>query len=193
MPANLYQSQWTWSGWSGAPGYTSFYYSTIDEATMNTNLDAERTFFDTVASLLAASVSINPPGNFRVVDAATGNLEDVIAPTTPPTGVTGGGGTTFAAPAGCSVNWLTTTPATSRLVVGRTYLVPLGEQAYQSDGTLVDSSKNGLQTAANVFVAAVDPIFVVWRRPVSGAGGSVAPVVGARVNDRVSILKSRRS
>ena len=88
MVANLYQSQWVWSGWSGAPGYTSFYYATIDEATMNTNLDAERTFFDTVASLMAASCSINPPGNFRVVDAATGELEDVVAPTTPPTGVT---------------------------------------------------------------------------------------------------------
>ena len=89
-------------------------------------------------------------------------------------------------------SWLTTTPATSRLVVGRTFLVPMGVQAYQSDGTIVDSSRTGLQTAANVLVAATTPTMVVWRRPVGGAGGSVAPVTAARVSDKVAVLKSRR-
>jgi hypothetical protein len=47
--------------------------------------------------------------------------------------------------------------------------------------------------AAAAFVTAMVPILVIWRRPVGGAGGSVAPVTAARIADRVAILKSRRS
>ncbi len=193
MPANLAQSQWVWSGWNGAPGYTSFYYDTVDPTTLNGNLAAEHTFLAAMAGYFPGGVTMSPPANFRLVDAASGNLFGFIAPSSPPAAVVGASSGSYAAPAGASVNWLTTTPATHRNVVGRSYFVPLSSGAYQADGTLVDAAKTAMQAAAAAFVAATDPIFVIWRRPVSGAGGSVAPVVGARVNDRVSILRSRRS
>lgn len=192
MTANLAQIQWKWNGWSGAPGYTSFYYDTIDPTALNVALDAQGVFFDTVASLMFSTCNISPPANFRILDGATGDLEGFVAAVTPPATKVGGGSTAGSAATGIVVNWLTTTPATSRLVVGRTFLVPMGVQAYQSDGTIVDSSRTGLQTAANVLVAATTPTMVVWRRPVGGAGGSVAPVTAARVSDKVAVLKSRR-
>jgi len=64
---------------------------------------------------------------------------------------------------------------------------------YQGDGTLVDASKSAINLAATAFVADTGGHLIVWRRPIAGAGGSQAPVLGARVNDRVSILRSRRS
>jgi hypothetical protein len=90
------------------------------------------------------------------------------------------------------MNWLTSTPAVSKLVVGRTYIVPVGDDAYQTDGTLTSTALGVFQTAGSALAIANDPLWCIWRRPVDGAGGSVAPVTAAKVNDRVGILRSRR-
>lgn len=192
MTANLAQIQWKWSGWQGAPGYTSFYYSSVDPTALNDALDAQGTFFDTVASLMWTSVSIAPPATFRLLDAATGDLEGFVPAVTPPTTKVGGGSTSGSAVSGIVVNWLTNDHGASRSIVGRSFLVPMGVQSYQSDGTIVDSSRTGLQTAANTLVAATTPNMVVWHRPVAGAGGTVHTVTAARVSDKVAKLTSRR-
>jgi len=41
-------------------------------------------------------------------------------------------------------------------------------------------------------LAAVEPLFCVWRRPVDGAGGSTAPITAVRCGDKVAVMKSRR-
>lgn len=193
MAGNLAQMQWVTSGYSGSPGYTSFYCSSIDPTALQPVLAAQRAFFSALATYIPAGVVYSPPSNYRIVDGATGDLADIVPVSTPVTAVTGSGSGNWAAPAGFSVNWLTATPATSRLVVGRTYIVPAANAAYQTDGTLVATALSAIQSAASTLVSASSPIFVVWRRPVSHAGGAVATILGARVNDRVSVLKSRRS
>lgn len=193
MVANLYVSQWKASGWAGAPGYTAFHYNSVDPSVMASNFTKERTLMLGLQFSWPSTLVYTPPSSFRVVDAATGELEDIKPNTGILTGVAGTGTASHAAPSGYSVNWLTATPAVSRLVVGRTYFVPAAGQVYDGDGTLLAAQLTALTTAVNAFAAGVTPIFVVWRRPVGGVGGSVAPVLAARINDRVSILKSRRA
>lgn len=187
------QVTFVWTGWSGAPGYTSFYVDTGDVADAQLVANAGRAFFQAIRGELPTEVTIQCRGDFRVMDAATGNLVGINVLTTTPAAVTGAGNATFAAPSGCTVNWLTNSPAAHRLRTGRTYLVPLGSNAYQNDGTLVEADKAALQAAAAAFVTACTTHLVIWKRPISGAGGLAAAVVGARINDRVAMLRSRRS
>jgi hypothetical protein len=193
MAGNLVQVQWVSTGWTGAPGYTSFYLASLDDTAINDFLDATHDFLAALTTYIPSSITYVAPANYRVVDAATGVLADIVPFGTPSTNVTGSSGNGFAAPAGFSVNWLTTTAATHRLVVGRTYIVPVDDVLYQTDGTLKTADLAAIQTAASALVSRTDPNFCVWRRPVLGAGGSVAPIVAAKVNDRVSVLRSRRA
>jgi hypothetical protein len=191
--ATITQSQWIWTGWSGAPGYTSYYYDTTDPGELSTILAAEHTWHTLVASVLPTGVTLTPPANFRQVTDTSGVLVGIVPIGAPGASHVGASSQPYAAPAGLSVNWLTTTPATSRLVVGRSFYVPISSAAYQTDGTLLDSTKAAVQLGATAFVADTGGHLTIWRRPVSGAGGGQAPVVGARINDRVSMLRTRRS
>lgn len=192
MATNLSQIRCVLSGWNGAPGYTNFYIDSVDPTACQDMHNAAHTFFDSIKGQFPTSVRINFPTDVRQVDAATGDLGSVVTIGTPAAEVVGLGTADFNAAAGASVTWLTTTPAASRLVTGRTYLVPLGGNFYESNGTPASAGLTVLRNAAAALVSAMDPIFVVWRRPVAGAGGSVAPIVGSRVNDIGVVLKSRR-
>jgi len=192
MATNLSQIRAVLTGWNGAPGYTNFYIDSVDPTACQDMHNAAHTFFDSIKGQFPTSVRINFPTDVRQVDAATGDLGSVVTIGTPAAEVVGLGTADFNAAAGASVTWLTTTPAASRLVTGRTYLVPLGGNFYESNGTPASAGLTVLRNAAAALVAAMDPIFVVWRRPVAGAGGSVAPIVGSRVNDIGVVLKSRR-
>jgi hypothetical protein len=189
---SIAQIQWVSSGWSGGPGYTSFYYSVVVEPDLSTFLDATHDFLDTIKNNLPTSCTYTAPTNARIIAEATGDLIDVVPFATPSTNVTGGAGTGFAAPAGMSINWLTLTPGPSRLITGRTFMVPLDINSYQADGTLTTTALGLFQSAASALVVAGGGDMVIWRRPVGGAGGSLAPVAAAKVNDRVSVLRSRR-
>lgn len=193
VAANLSQLTYLWTGFAGAPGYSSFYLASVDDSDVQNFHSAIRTFFNAIHGEISINTAITPPSSYRTLDHATGTLGGILPVTTPGSAITGSGNNSQASPAGASVNWLTSTAATHKLVVGRTYLVPLGANAYQSDGSLVDADKAVIAAAAGALVATMTPSFVVWRRPVAGAGGGVAPVTAARVNDRVAMLRSRRA
>jgi len=192
MATNLSQIRAVLTGWNGAPGYTNFYIDSVDPTACQDMANAVHAFFDSCKGQFPTSVRINFPTDVREVDGATGVLGGFITLGTPPAEVVGLGTADFNAAAGASVSWLTGTAAASRLVVGRTYLVPLGGNFYESNGTPTSAGLTVIRNAASALVAAMDPIFVVWRRPVAGAGGSVAPVLASRVNDIGAVLKSRR-
>lgn len=187
------QLQWVWNGWSGAPGYTSIYVQGSDPVAVNDVAHAFDTFLQGVKGLFPPNISATGPATYRIINETNGNLVGESALLVPVPNMTGTGGAGMAAPAGLSIEWLTSVPATSRLVKGRTYLVPISSAVYQADGTLVEVNRTDTQTKAQAFVDTAGGLFVIWRRPVDGAGGSVAEVEAARVNDRVAILRSRRS
>jgi hypothetical protein len=89
------------------------------------------------------------------------------------------------------VDWITDTITNRRRLRGRTFLVPIAGNAYQTNGTLYDSARTALQTAATAFVAAQSTSFVIYHRG-TGSDGSNGLVTSAFVPDMIAVLRSRR-
>lgn len=177
---------WTWTGFSGAPGYSVFY------ATPAMGLSGViKTFFESVKALIPQDVNIASPSSGDTLNELSGQLLGTWS------GGVGGStqGTSanpWAAPVGASITWLTDGVVNGRRVRGRTFLVPLNTGAYDYQGSLQATAISTLQTAANALVTSAAGDLLIWHRPVNGGGGSVHAVTGARVADKAAILRSRR-
>lgn len=174
-----------WSGFPGGPGVTTMYF--LDTATAVASVHA---FWATLAGIIPADVNLQVQNSGDVIEDSTGALTG--AWTASAVAVIGGGdGEKYAAPAGACINWLTETIGPHRRIRGRTFVVPLANDAYQTDGSL-DATKLGyLQSAADDLVASQSASFVVWHRG-TGSDGTNGLVTAAHVHDFVSILRSRR-
>lgn len=183
-----------WTGFSGAPGYTSFHFSTFTGGgDAQAAVDRVRAFFSGVRTFLPGSVSIQVQPTVEILDEASGVLQDYVDAEDPPLVVTGNGTGAYSAAAGAVISWNTATVANGRRVRGRTFLVPLSGSGLESDGTL---SAAGLleinAAAAGLEGGDFEQQLVVWSRPRNGAGGVAAPVTGHRVPDMTAVLRSRR-
>lgn len=177
---------WTWSGFPGAPGYSILY------ATPGAGISGDvQAFFTAVRTELPSSVSITGPTGGDSIDPVTGTLTGTWSGGTGGT-INGMSAAVYAGPAGAVVTWLTDGIANGRRVRGRTFLVPLSSSAYQTDGSLLAGSLTAIQSAANALVSSAAGNLLVWHRPVGGVGGSAHAVTGAKVSDRVAVLRSRR-
>lgn len=196
----------TWTGFSGAPGYTSLYFEHTDppSAAANAATDATRGLWVGLSSMLPNDVTVTVSSTVEEVDDAEGELIGEIISTTTLTPTTGADSGTWTAAAGVCLNWTTSSIHHGRRVKGRTFVVPLGGVAYDNNGTIGGTPYTSIRAAANAFVVfpGVDP--VVWCRPKYGpkpAGGGDRPllragahyaITGYLVNDKVAVLKSRR-
>lgn len=193
---NLERAHLTWTGGVIGTGVSTFYALPGSGV-----LDALRTFFEAVKADLSNTATIHYPDGGDVIDSATGHLVDAWTAATAHTPTTGTGGGFTAAPAGAVVNWLTTTiipvsasSKTAHRIHGRTFLVPLATNSYDSDGTLQSGAVTTIQTAANALISTVAGGMVIWHRPEKGGStGAYGPVTSATVNDRVAMLTSRRN
>jgi len=192
-----------WSGFSGAPGTSTFYVGTADDtggdpssAGLTSAVAAFRQFFNACAGSLAASVTISWDGQGVYLNKVTGAVEGT-ATYTAPSSVLGTGASSVAAPAGASVRWLTGEVWGSRRLTGRTFLVPLYAGAYEANGTLQATNLSTIQTAAAALVtastAATTWKFSIQHRPVLGDNGGCSYVIGSSVKDEVAVLTSRRN
>lgn len=186
-----------WTGFSGAPGYSNFFFQGPEEteATAQLAVNAVRAFFEAIRNDLPAGVTINVSPVVGEVNRQDGVLGDEIQVGTAPAAVVGQGTGGWSAASGTVVNWRTATIVRGRRVRGRTFLVPLQSGSYDNQGTLTTGALGVLRAAANTlagFNGAGGLRFVVWSRPRAGVLGSTAPVEAAQVNDRVAILRSRR-
>ena len=156
---------------------------------------AVRAFWNTLSQMIPLGVKIDVDPVVAQLDEATGQQNDEFVVGTPPAQVVGGGTADRAAPAGLCVNWKTSTFVSGRRLRGRTFVVPLMSGAYESDGTIKATYLTAARDAAAALLAngaTSTSVFVVWHRPIGGAGGSSGTVTGASVNDRVAVLTSRR-
>jgi hypothetical protein len=74
-----------------------------------------------------------------------------------------------------------------REIRGRTFVVPMATNAYDTDGTLAASTVSAFQTAANTVLTAA-PTFRVWSRK----GALAATCSSALAVDKAVVLRSRR-
>lgn len=183
-----------WAGFVGGPGVSTFYFS--ESAIPNSGL---RTFFNGVSTYLPIGVTISFPQAGDKINDTTGEIVGAwsAGPTTPVTGQVAVG--PYSGVSGACIDWLTGSVVGGRRPMGRTFLVPLAANAYQSDGTLLEAARTALTSDGTNLVAAFTPNFLVWSRPKEDAGGVVirpgtsSPIIGCRVPDMATVLRSRRS
>lgn len=184
------------SGFGGSGVATYFFLNAASAQTALTDL------WQNLVAHMPADVTALVEPNGDTIEDSTGQL---VASWTGAVNLlkTGAGGT-YAAPAGCVIDWLTPIISDGHRVRGRTFVVPLGMGSYQSNGTLDDTVRTDLLTRASDFVTSTAGNFVIWHRPRAARAaigtlkalpahiGSHAVVTASAVPDKVAILRSRR-
>lgn len=178
-----------WSGVSGLPGYSRFHFDGDLGVGDSANAGhAVRALFTNIRDYLPLAVSINLSNIAEHFDI-TGNLIGQVdwGSEGPETGLSAGA---FSAATGACITWLTGAFANGRGVRGRTFLVPLGSNAFQSDGTLGTIPLGVIQGAGNALCHGDLPMVVVTNA--AGPIVGLSAITNATVRDSAAVLKSRR-
>jgi hypothetical protein len=167
-----------------------------------------KAFMDGLTAYLPAAVSLVPQGIYQTFDegistpAGGAQLIDQGTAATIPQTTQGTGTGVWSAATGAWINWITTAFVNGRRVVGRTYLVPLGNtNVFQTDGTLSDTFRNAVVANGNSLNNGSPAHVVYYNR-----GGPSDPprptdkphafgwqsVTACTVPDKAGILRSRR-
>nr|CRY96698.1 hypothetical protein [uncultured prokaryote] len=183
-----------WSGFPGAPGYTNFFFNAFGAGDL-VDLEVARVeaFMTAVAAWIpsTAKITVQPEVSFH--EESTGELVGYSTAGVAPDVITGGRSGSYSSPVGGLVQWNTATIARGRLLKGRTFVVPMGSSAFDTDGSLASPAITALLAAANGLIGdGSGPELVVWSRPRQGVGGSIGTVTDARVPDKAVVLRSRR-
>jgi len=184
-----------WTGGNIGTGFTNMFF-TEGIGTAQQAADAARAFLFSATGAananLPTGITISFSAGVDVLEPATGILIQTV-PVTAPSSVTGSGSGAYAAPTGACVSWVTSGIVNGHRVKGRTFLVPMAQSAFQSDGTLATAAISAIDSAAQTLIAAA-PEFVIYHRPSSLAAGdgSTHPVLAERTNDVAAVLRSRR-
>lgn len=187
-----------WKGWVGQPGFTTFNVSAnLDDTQTNAAAAAIKTFITQWAATLPSVITLFFHPTVQVVNDGDGTLVEERTISTKPTDTAGAGTGNFSAVTGIAVTWRTGQRGPKKPILGRTYIVPCSQSAYDADGSLGNSVQAGILASANTYVNRVAPGTpghpVVWHHNTPGAAdGQSYPVVGVSVADRVAYLSSRR-
>lgn len=193
-----------WNGWAGGPGYSNFYFGGgADGAQLSTAADRVYDFFQELILLIPSGITITIQPTAQEIASADGTIVAERPITTVPATIVGLGSTSYSSPSGACVTWRTTTTVNGRVLKGKTFIVPIGSNCYDVDGTLVANRLSELRIAATNLASpgsfATEEQLQVWSRPFVGTpgnparAGSNAPTVSATVSDRAAILRSRRA
>lgn len=148
-----------------------------------------------MSAQLPTGVTIRVPGSGDTIDDTTGDLTGVWTATTP-AAVNGGVVPQAAAGVGACVTWTTggivSGAAGPRRLRGRTFLVPLANACFDSDGTLTTVARQDIVDFGIDMIAVGG--FGIWHRPTSAGAsdGTSYAVLSSSVRDKVAILTSRR-
>lgn len=187
-----------WTGFSGAPGYSNFYFSSgfLDGGLLGDEAQAlanrVKSAFSEINTMLPSSVTVSIDPEVPVIDSATGVISSFNM-ITPPSAVQGGSQSDYAGPVGAVITWRTNDLKNGRRIRGRTFLVPLASFAFSNDGTLASSRFEFLQDFADTLMGGVGQGDLgVWSRPTNASGGVFATVTGYTIPDMAAVLRSRR-
>lgn len=190
-----------WDGFAGSPGFTNLHFRDFDtdtnpdSAQVSSAINKVAGFFGAIAGLLPAAARLQVQREVDVLESTTGELLNSLNFTGTLNPIAGTATGSVAGPAGAVVNWRTGNVRNGRRIRGRTFLVPLATTAYETDGSLVSSALNTIQTAATTLIGQTgNPDFGVWARPSgpTATDGIWVVATGASVPDMVAVLRSRR-
>lgn len=181
----LYRLRTTLTGFPGGPGVATMFF--LDVATA---VSSVHSFWTTVKAGMPSDVNLQVENTGDIIEDTTGALTGAWGATAV-SSLSGVGTGPYSAPSGACITWLTDTITDRKRLRGRTFVVPLAGDMYQSDGSLASGTLSNLQGAADDLIAAQSASFVIWHRG-TGTDGSNGLVTAARVADKAAILRSRR-
>lgn len=159
---------------------------------------ALKQFWVSCGSLMGGWVTIRVPNTGETFDVTTGTLNGTWSEGTV-SSATGGGSGGSAGGVGACVGWSTNGIRRGRKVRGRTFIVPLAANVYDSDGTLLSTTVTTLNSAVGALMSAAPTALQIYARPTPAPGGigpdspgQVAQITSGLVKDHVSWLRSRR-
>lgn len=127
----------------------------------------------------------------------TGAMLGIWTTTTIAQKVGGASGTSgWAAAAGAVTSWSTAGVRNNRRVRGRTFIVPLSNECWDTNGTIKATELARLNTGATALRNPAGAVTLcVYARPTApgATDGEAFPVLAHRVPDMSAILRSRRS
>lgn len=179
------------SGFTGGPGYSvmHFFGDPYSPSTAQDNVEDVAAFWNAVADRLATGTTFSVQPDVHVVDEASGALVRVETTTPPAQGIFAGGAA-YSAGVGACASWNTAAVHGSKQLRGRTFIVPLAGDQYDTTGTIGSIGLADMRAAAGTLAAVAN--FGVYGRPIAGAGGEWAGCTGGTVRDHVAWLSSRR-
>lgn len=188
-----------WSGFAGGPGYTNFFFRDIagtpTQATADNAALKAGNFCSYVRTYVPIEAALQVQSDVEVIEETTGELQSVFNVT----GMTAQQGQAASAPysaaSGGVITWRTDGVRNGRRVRGRTFLVPLANSAYQSDGTIASAALTSLNTNIASFLAPSGSAnFGVYARPTSktATDGIFHKATSFSIPDKVAVLRSRR-
>lgn len=192
--------RFVWTGYSGAPGLSTFYFSGTDTSTFSATdaanaRTAVETFFTAIRTKVATGITIASDGTCETIDPVSGAVVGSVYPGAP-IGISGGGGPSSAPlSAAACISWVTGVSVNRRILRGRTFLSPLVPATWLASGTLDPSAVTQFVNAANALIADTTCQLVIWHRPnplKSGNNGLVSPALTAKMNATGAVLRSRR-
>jgi hypothetical protein len=173
-----------WTGLTGLPGVSVFYG--FSGALANASI---KTFFTSIAGLCPLGLTWTIPEGGDTLDEFTGGLTGTWSNAAGGGSVAASGAAQHAAGTGAWVNWRTSSIVGTRRLIGRTFIAPIINSAYDSSGTIVAGNLTTLQNAATALVNTTD--VGVWHRP-NGGSGLMGAIAVATVPDKVTSLRTRR-
>jgi hypothetical protein len=200
----MYKATVEWSGFPGAPGYTNLYaFAPSDlQAGLAPFLAGIQTLFGVVKNGLAASTGVQARQTVETIEDSTGELLDVLSAATAPAGLAGALGGGITGPTGACIDWTTAGAVFGRRRMGRTFIVPVAAASIDATGTLDNSYRTSLTSAANAYASSGAFNACVWVRrkavkppttpPTYVHNGQAVRMTGARVPDMAAVLRSRR-
>jgi len=197
--SQLFRVVINWTGFAGAPGFTNLHFYTSSEAsvTLTDAQDAVDKVDDWLTALrdfLPTNVHFKCDAEVAEINEATGDLIGFLT-TTPEADRAGTDAAGYSAASGACVAWSTPSVKNGRRIRGRTFIVPLGGNAYDGLGTINDAKLTTMRTATAALLAAdsLSSLRVYSRATVADPDSGMAAVVSSfKINDKAAILTSRR-
>lgn len=186
MPAQ-YRALWNVPG--GGSGFSVLHYTIAGNGAAAQQLANDtRGFFVDLVNILPDDVDID--FDSEVIDLDESGVLTAVWPVTPPAQVAGINTSTYARAAGAVVNWATDTIVVGRRLSGRTYIVPLAGNAFDTTGIITTAARDVLIAAAEDFIAAgtANRPLRVWSR----THATSATVQSATVPIQGAVLRGRR-
>lgn len=187
----------------GGAGISRFHYVTADgsssgTADANTVGAAIHTFYNTGPSSYPADITFTIDAIVQQYEWTTGAIVGTVAMSSVPAPVAGSSSANYGAGLGAAINWKTAIVRRRRLMRGRTFMVPLAANAFNTAGEVATSVVGAFTTAAQLLIASLPdtgPHLVVWGRPTNHttSDGVVGEINSAVCSAVPAGLRSRRS